>query len=178
MIWLKRIVTALVLLVVILLVVGLFLPREVQVERSIHIDAKPQSVFTKVTDLTQFNQWSPWYGLDPSARYEISGKAGERGHKLAWQSDKPDVGSGSMTLIEFNAPGYVAMKLDFAGQGQADSYFRIRPEQGGSDVTWGFRTNFGNDLVGRYVGLFMDSILGRQYEEGLAKLKKVLERRA
>ncbi|EKE75901.1 SRPBCC family protein [Gallaecimonas xiamenensis] len=176
MVWLKRLVTALVLLVVLFLVVGLFLPRDVQVERSLHMDASPRQVFAVVSDFHQFNDWSPWYGLDPAARYDIAGEPGQSGHSLSWQSNKAEVGNGTMRLLEANAPGYVAMKLDFGNQEEADSYFRIKAEGSGSQVTWGFRTNFGNDVLGRYFGLLMDKILGDQYQQGLMKLKEKVEK--
>lgn len=175
MVWLKRVVTALVLLVVILLIVGLFLPRDVQVERTITITAPPQQVYAEVVDLKHFNHWSPWFGIDPATRYVLAGKLGQPGQQLSWQSDNPSVGKGSMTLVESNAPGYVAFKLDFGPQGQADSYFRIRKDGKQSEVTWGFRTNFGNDIAGRYFGLMMDSVLGKDFEKGLASLKKTVE---
>ena len=174
MVWLKRIALAVVLLVVVLLVVGLFLPRNAQVERSLFIQAPPAVVYTEVSDFNRFNAWSPWYGEDPQARYTVSGQPGQAGHQLRWQSAKPEVGNGAMTLVEANPPGYVGIKLDFGPQGQADSYFRIRPVNGGSNVTWGFQVDFGNDVIGRYVGLMLGTMVGNQYQKGLENLKKVI----
>ncbi|WP_341502305.1 SRPBCC family protein [Gallaecimonas sp. GXIMD4217] len=172
---LKRLLALAILLVVAFMVIGLFLPREVQVERRIHIDAAPAAVYAKVSDLRSFNDWSPWYELDPQAQYQYEGPDAGVGAKMSWHSDKPDVGSGSQEIVEVSAPGYVAIRLDFGDQGQADSYFRIREEKGGSELTWGFRVDFGNDIMGRYMGLMMDTMVGGEYEKGLAKLKGQLE---
>ncbi len=172
---LKRILISLVVLVVVITVIGFFLPREVQVERQVIIQAPPQVVFDRVSDMTRFNDWSPWHGLDPDANYQFSGPASGVGARMSWTSDKPEVGSGSQEIVDVTAPGYVAIKLDFGDQGQADSYYRIRDYQGGSELTWGFKVDMGNDIVGRYLGLMMDSLVGTEYEKGLAKLKTQLE---
>lgn len=42
-------------------------------------------------------------------------------------------------------------------------------------ATWGFDTDLGMNPIARYFGLVMDSMLGADYEKGLAKLKQVCE---
>ena len=79
---LKKIVLALVVLIVLLAAIGMMLPRNVHVERSIVIDAPPATVFALVDGYKQFNKWSPWAALDPNAKYTI-GRAGVRRRRQA-----------------------------------------------------------------------------------------------
>ncbi|MGO4774642.1 SRPBCC family protein [Lysobacter sp. 2RAB21] len=45
----------------------------------------------------------------------------------------------------------------------------------GTRVTWTLESEHGNNLVSRWFGLLLDSMVGKDYEKGLAKLKQVLE---
>jgi len=42
-------------------------------------------------------------------------------------------------------------------------------------ATWGFHNDIGFNPIGRFFGLMMDGMLGPDYEDGLARLKKVAE---
>ncbi len=173
--WFKRLLAAVAVLLVIVVTVGLFLPDRVHVERSIVIDAPPERVFPLVNDYRNFNQWSPWYGMDPDARYRFDGPESGVGAKLSWDSDNPDVGSGSQQIVESRANALVRTHLDFGDQGVAEARFTLSPEGTGTRVTWGFDTDFGYNLVGRYFGLLFESMIGPDYEQGLANLKRVAE---
>ncbi|WP_115720456.1 SRPBCC family protein [Gallaecimonas mangrovi] len=169
--WLKKAITALVVCIVALLVIGLFLPRDSQFARSISIKAPPEQIYATLTDLRQFNSWSPWYA-GATASYQVTGKAAEPGQQLKWQQNDKTGDQGSMTLLESDKPGYVAFRLQFAGHDQADISFRIRQTANGSDVTWGYFADMGNDISDRYLGLVMEHALGPDFDKGLKALKK------
>ena len=57
----------------------------------------------------------------------------------------------------------------------ATAYYDLQAEEGGTRVTWGFDTDFGHDLVGRYFGLVLGPLIGADYEKGLANLKALAE---
>lgn len=85
----------LVALYFILCIVG---PAHVKVERSININASADLIKTKLGDYKFFHEsWSPWTEKDPGMKTTYTGEAGKEGHSIAWESDKKDVGKGSMT---------------------------------------------------------------------------------
>lgn len=170
-----KILIVLVIGVILLLGVGLFLPGAAHVERSISIDAPPSTVFGLVNGFREFNQWSPWFDRDPEAQYTYAGPDSGVGAKMSWTSDQPDVGSGSQEIVASEPYGSVRMILDFGEQGIADSYFELVPGDTGTRVTWGFDTELGRNPIARYFGLFFDSLIGPDYESGLANLKKLAE---
>ena len=97
---------------------------------------------------------------------------------MQWNSGDPNVGGGGQSIVAADPNQRVDMKLDFGDQGEADAYFVLAPSvdhPGSTRVTWGLRVEFGWDLVGRYVGLFMDKQIGTSYAEGLADLKTLVE---
>jgi len=172
---LKRLIYGLVLLVILLAVFGLLLPDSAHMERSIAIKAPADKVFARVNDLRAFNDWSPWHGIDPKTEYHFEGPDSGVGAKVTWSSEHPDVGNGSQEIIESRANELVRTHLDFGPQGTAQAYFDLSPENSGTRIVWGFDTEFGFDIVGRYFGLMLESMIAPDYETGLAKLKQLVE---
>lgn len=171
----KSILGALLGIAVILAVIGLILPRSVEVKRSAHINAPPATVFSLVNGFRHFNRYSPWAELDPKTKYVFSGTDEGTGAVMEWHSDDANVGNGRQEIIASIPNEKVAMTLEFDGMGGATSEFWLAPAEGGTDVTWRFELDFGYDLIGRYFGLLMDGMIGPDYEKGLAKLKAVAE---
>ncbi len=174
---LKTLLAVIAGLAVIFVVVGLFLPRTVTMERSIVVDAPPSSVFEVLNDLRAMREWAPWYERDPDAHYRYEGPDAGVGATVHWDSDHPEVGSGTQEIIESRPDEYIRTRLDFGAQGEAEAWFALTAVDGGTEVTWGFVTDFGNNIIGRYFGLVLESMLAPDYEAGLAKLKQVVESR-
>ena len=172
---LRTILLSLAALLAVFLLVGLFLPTSAHVERSITTRAHPAAVYEVVSDLRRFNEWSPWFDLDPQADYTYSGPERGVGAKLAWTSAQRSVGSGSQEIVAAVPERSVTMRLDFGPDGRATARLDITPVDGGSRVTWAFDTSFEGSYLGRYFGLFLDRLVGADYEEGLARLKRLLE---
>ncbi len=65
--------------------------------------------------------------------------------------------------------------LDFGTPGTAVAYFNLDENGKNTTVIWGLNTEFGYNVMGRYFGLVLESMLESDYEAGLAKLKEVVE---
>lgn len=172
---LKILFKSLLLLVVVLAVVSLFLPANTRVGRSVQIDAPPARVFQYVNDFRQFNRWSPWFGIDPDTKYVFSGPESGVGSRMEWSSEDPNVGKGVQEIVGSVEPERVDTHLAFDGQGDANAAFLLMPNDGGTEITWQFDVEWGYNPIGRYMGLMMDDMVGKSYEEGLQKLKLLAE---
>ena len=172
---LKKLAIGLVTLIALLAVVGFLLPDDAHVERSAVINAPECTVFAQLTDFRRFNEWSPWVGIDPNTQYTFSDPSYGPGATMSWTSDHRNVGSGTQEIKSVDPYKEVQVALDFGDQGQADAFYRLSPEGEGTRITWGFDTSFEGNILGRYFGLFMDSMVGASYDEGLAKLKAIAE---
>lgn len=171
----KWILLAIVGMLALFFAVGFLLPKDVRVERSMEIDATPQAVFEMVSDFRQFNRWQPWAQIDPTTRYVYEGPATGAGSRMLWYSDHPEVGDGTQEIIESEPYSLVRTSLDFGMQGTAIADYLIEETNGGSTLTWTLETNMGGNPVMGYVALMMDGMVGTAYEEGLAKLREILE---
>lgn len=175
---LRTVAIVLVTLVVLGAGIGLLLPAAVHVERSIAIDAPPEKVFEILNSFKRYNEWSPWYDYDPAALYTYSGPPAGVGARMEWVSQKQEVGSGSQEITASEPPRRVAVHLEFTGQDPADAHYDIVPEGTASRLTWGFDADFGNNLLYRYLGLFLDALVGKDFEKGLARIKALAESEA
>ena len=176
--FLKYFFIVIAVLVIALVVVGFFLPKQVHVERTIIINASQDKVFQQVNTYKNYNDWSPWFKLDPDADYEFSGPDSGVGATMSWQSEDSQVGSGSQKIVESRSPSFVKSELVF-GEDPNPGYAIFELEELGpreTKVTWSFDADFGSNIIGRYFGLFMDGMLGPSYEEGLQSLKKNIEK--
>jgi len=174
---LRNLVIGVLVLIGAVIVTGFFLPDAAHVERSILIKAPPQTVFRLLNGFDHFNEWSPWAKLDPKTQYTRQGPAEGVGAKLAWFSENPNVGSGSQEIIESLPPGRIRVKVEFTGFDSDNvATYTLVPEDGATRMTWGYDTRFEGNLLGRYFGLLLDRMLGKDYETGLLNLKLLAER--
>ncbi|MCP5313128.1 MAG: SRPBCC family protein [Chromatiaceae bacterium] len=160
---------------VLLLVIGLLLPSSSAVERSIAIDAPPEKVFPHLNGMRAFHAWSPWSSIDPDTEYTFSGPEQGVGSRMVWQSGNAQVGGGSQEITESVPNERVATRLEFGDKGDGEASFLLEPSAGATVVRWQFKTEFGWDLFGRYVGLMLDNLIGSSYERGLQTLKEHIE---
>jgi uncharacterized protein YndB with AHSA1/START domain len=172
---LKWLFAAVALLLGLGLIVALFAPDEVHMERAIVIDRPPAEVFAVLNDFRRFNDWSPWAAKDPQAKYTWSGPSSGVGARLAWEGDPATVGTGSQEITASVPNERVETALDFGEQGNARARWTLTPEGAGTRVVWGFDTDFEGNLVGRLFGLMLERMLAPDYEAGLASLKRVVE---
>jgi hypothetical protein len=173
--FIKRFVLTILIALAVVAAVALLLPDRAHVERSIAIDAPPSKIFPFINNLREFNRWSPWFSRDPAAEYRYSQPASGKGARMSWHSTLRDVGNGSQTIVAVKRDEMVKTLLDFDWPGTAYATFLLAPVPDGSIVTWQFDVQFGFDLVGRCIGLFMDRWIGPDYEQGLNNLKRLAE---
>lgn len=170
---LKKVLIGLVVLIVVLTALAFVLPAQSRVERAIVINAPTATVFAVMRDFEQFNQWSPWAELDPNTQYTYSGTRGEVGAKYEWRGNSA-VGAGSQEITAIENNQSIAIHLIFEGQGDARVAYQLH-EQNGTQVVWSFVSEHGFNPLNRWFGLMLDSMIGADYEKGLAKLKNYIE---
>lgn len=170
----RRLLSVLLAIVVTIIVVGFFLPREVLVQRSVVIDTSPEVAFEVLNDLAYFNAWSPWFSRSSGAEYRLEGPPGGEGAALAW-SDRDGSETGRLWITESRPLERIALRMEL-GETESEQFFLIQPESGGVEVSWGMRMRFGAlDLTGRYIGLMLPSLVGGDLKRGLDSLKAYLE---
>ncbi len=172
---LRYLVLALIFLLLVVVVIGFFLPSKVKMERSIDIDRDAATIFQVVNSLSNFNKWSPWFEKDINAQYTVSGNVAGVGSKLSWQGNQ-NVGTGSNEIIESQSNQSIKMRM-FFGKDDKPAYATIflKPSTKTTKVTCAFENDFGYNVFFRYFGLVLEDMIAPDYEKGLANLKKHVE---
>lgn len=173
---LKRVLLGLAILLLLVSAVGLlFFSAHIEVNRSVTIKASSEAVFDYVNEIRNFNEWSPWYRMDTAAKYVFEGPAFGKGASMKWESDSANVGKGSMVYTESVPYSVIKQDLDFMDGGIAKSEYRFSLSDSGTVMTWHFAVDAGANPLLRIIGAFMDKMVGRDFDKGLARLKKILE---
>jgi effector-binding domain-containing protein len=156
--------------------VGMFLPRSVSVERQTTISAPQETVFAVVNSLRAFQKWSPWANLDPALAVTYEGPDAGVGQKMSWVSKKRDIGSGSQTITESTQGEHVASHIDLGEMGSATAILTLSPAEGGTTVAWRFTSDKVKGPIAPYFLLMAKGSVAKDYERGLANLKAFAEK--
>ena len=151
-----------------------------RIERSTTIAAAPEAIFPRINDFHAWEAWSPYETMDADLGKTYSGPASGQGAAYAWVGRK--AGSGRMEIVRSEAPSSespskIVIQLDFSKPMTVHNTaeFTFEPAGAGTRVTWAMHGP--NTLMSKVMGLFfsMDKLVGPQFEEGLANLKRVAE---
>lgn len=161
---------------VVLIAIGMILPRQVNVARSIEIDAPADKIFPHINSLKLMAEWSPWMGRDPAMQATYNEVEDGKGAMMEWASEQRDVGSGKQEIVASTPNESVTTALDFGDMGLAEAKLALIETGGSTTVTWTLDSDMGVSPVGRWMGLMMDRWVGGDYEQGLTNLKTLVEK--
>ena len=159
--------------IVLLILVGLALPRTSRVEVQTEIDANAATVFAQLNDFRRFSLWAPLTDIDPNVRILYSGKRRGVGSTITWNG--PLAGSGTQTITASRPFERVDITMNRGETGEAHTWFTLAQDDGGTSVTWGFDTDYGLNILGRYLAPVFSRVVAREYRSGLARLKELAE---
>lgn len=146
------------------------------VQRSTTIEAPPDRVYAHIIDFHHWADWSPWEEMDPAVDKTFSGSDSGKGAKYAWSGNRK-VGQGSMEITDASEPSHVEIALEFLKPFKASNTtsFSLEPAGDATNVTWTMTGE--KTFMTRLMGIFksMDSMVGPDFEKGLAKLKATTE---
>lgn len=167
----KKILLALLLLIVAFCVVAALQPADFRITRTATIPAPPVTVFDYCNDLHKWQEWSPWAKLDPNCKLTFTGPAAGVGASFHWAGNN-EVGEGTMTITESSATHLVRTKLEFLKPFAATNTvdFTLEPKGKETVMTWSMYGK--NDFMGKVFSLAVncDKMIGGDFERGFANL--------
>ena len=174
---LKTILIVIVVLIAAVLAFATTKPDTFSVQRSTSIKAPPEKIFAVVNDFHRWTEWSPWEKLDPAMKRTRSGAASGKGAVYAWEGNSK-AGAGRMEIVESTPASKVGIQLDFIKpfEGHNIAEFKLVPQGDATNVVWTMTgpTPFVSKLMQVFVN--MDTLIGKDFEEGLANLKALSEK--
>lgn len=169
-----KILMTLIAVAVALVGAGFALPSGFKVERSVRIEAPAAAVYALVASPREWKRWSAWNQRDPAMEIEYTGPEAGVGARWAWKSATE--GNGEMEFTAAQPGERVDYLLRFPEFGmESTGVLRIEPDGSGVRVSWSNVGDMGGNPINRWFGLFMDKLVGPDFEAGLANLKREAE---
>ncbi len=163
--------------IAVVLILAAAKPDEFSVRRAATVKAPPDKIFTLINDFQRWGSWSPWENRDPAMTRSYSGAESGKGAVYAWDGNR-NVGSGRMEILDASSPSKIVIKLDFFKPFEAHNTaeFTMQPQGGATDVIWVMHgpAPFMSKVM--QVFMNMDSMIGKDFEIGLANLKRLAEK--
>jgi uncharacterized protein YndB with AHSA1/START domain len=163
--------------IAIVLLIALTKPNTFAVQRAISIKAPAEKIFALINDFHQWGTWSPYENKDPAMKRTYSGANSGKGAVYAWDGNK-NVGSGRMEILDTSVPSKIVIKLDFFKpfEGHNTAEFTMLPQGDATNLTWVMHGPA--PFMSRLMQVFMniDKMIGKDFEVGLANLKKITEK--
>jgi hypothetical protein len=157
-------------------------PATFSVARAIDVKAPPEKIFPLINDFHQWVSWSPYENKDPAMKRSYSGAESGKGAVYGWEGNS-NVGTGRMEILETqiletSAPSKILIKLDFFKpfEGHNTAEFTMLPQGGATHLSWVMRGPA--PFISKLMQVFMnlDHMVGKDFEIGLANLKKLTEK--
>lgn len=175
----KAIRFAIVLIIIILalvLIAGLFAPTDVVVTRSVVIKAPRASAMDQITRFKNWPAWSPWQEKDTAMKVVYNGEDGQVGSGYHWNGDEKKVGEGEMKNTGLTDS---SMKFDIDIIKPWDMHmpgsFVVKDTNGMTKVSWSITKHTAYPFNASNLVVDIDKYMGADFEQGLSKLKKLLE---
>ena len=168
----------LVIAIAVVLIVASRKPDRFTVRRTAVVQASAERIFPLVNNFQEWAMWSPWENRDPAMKRSFGGPDSGKGAVYAWDGNRK-VGSGRMEILDASQPSKILIKLDFFKpfEGHNTAEFTFVPERDASATNVIWVTQGPSPFMSKVMQVFMniDAMIGRDFEAGLANLKKLAE---
>jgi effector-binding domain-containing protein len=172
--FLKKLLIWLTVIIVLLVIISFFLPKQMHVERTATINAPAEAIFAQVNDYKNWEKWSPWHKKDPNMKLVYDGPTAGQGASYKWESE--EVGNGNQKITASVPNDSIITEMYFMeSKDPAYGKFFFAPSDSGTVLIWVMEMDNGMNPLSRWMSVLMKGMIEDDFEEGLANLKKVTE---
>jgi effector-binding domain-containing protein len=161
-------------MLILVVIVGAFLPRRATVSRSLLFHCPRDQVFEQVNTTRNWENWSPWHQIDSAMLIKYSGIEKGNNAGFSWNSSNKNVGNGKIEIASSLPYDSIILDMDFMENGNAQEKFVFSETDSGTLVTWSMTSDLGKNPINRYFGLLMDKFVGPDFEKGLDNMRKFI----
>lgn len=155
------------------MLLGIFARKDYRIERSAEINAPREVVFEQVHLFKNFKNWSPWHVYDLNMKSEITGTDGEPGARYNWAGNEK-IGTGYL-LLKTVTSTRIESDVDW-GWGASPTFFTLEEIAGKKTrVQWVMDMHIAFPWNAFAMLTDVNAFVGKDFENGLANLKRVCE---
>ncbi|KGI77841.1 hypothetical protein [Oleiagrimonas soli] len=180
-------ITALIIVAVLAVVVGVLMPSTGHVQRTTMVSKDIRDVYDVFNNFRRFKDYAVLRAYDPSLTYSLEGKAYGPGAAISWTSNVPKVGNGRLEIVSAD-PGFA----DVADQGSATIVWKVQNDWPGHNkrftidmeragrgkrlvkVTWSYDVDYGWNLLDRYSNLYIHGTPDSMVQYSLGNVQDML----
>ena len=170
----RKFLSFIILLLLILGIIGYFLPSNFTVGKTVTISSTPAHIHEYVGDLSKWNIWTAHKNEDPTIEITIGEKTTGIGASQSWM-DK--YGGGSLTFTSWSPEKGIEYDLFFQG-GKYKSKSAIQYDSNSptrTRVHWTLQGDMNMPIIGGYFALYMKYSIGKMFKDGLNQLEFIIE---
>lgn len=166
-------------LLVLVLIVAAFLPKDYAVTREVVIDRPVKEVFEYIRFVKNQDNYSVWNKIDPAMTKTYAGIDGEPGFLYGWDSKNKKAGKGEQSIASIKSGESVEMDLHFIKpfEGRAKAIMTtVATGLNQTRVKWAISSTMkypGNIMLPL---LNIEKAIGKDLEGGLQNLKTLLDK--
>jgi hypothetical protein len=149
-------------------VIATFAPKSYRVERSATIAGTPTQIWPKISNLRNWEAWSPWKEQDP-----ICVNTYESNSKMSWVGHKEKSGTGSLEIYNSKEDKKIEYNLNFVVPFESHSQGILEMEAidaNNTKLTWADYGDISFFMRPAMMMMDMDKLLGKDFERGLFKI--------
>jgi hypothetical protein len=171
----KYLAISIVIVAAFVFITGIFVPRNIKVERKVTIKTTQAFALGHVKSLRSMDDWFPWRELDPEMKVEFKGQDGTVGSKYLWNGNE-DVGKGFYEITAINE-SRVDGVFTFIEPWESKALTSIQLKKLNDDVevSWSFTNETPYPFNAFNLFYDMDNLIGKDFSRGLEKLKTKIE---
>ncbi len=165
-------------IIVLVLLLAAVMKKGYSVERSIVVNKPLKEAFQLMSSLEFQDSWSKWANLDPNMKKWYTGTDRTVGFMSKWESDHKNVGAGEQQITKIVPNERMETQLRFLKPFKAvcDGYFTSEAVgENQTKISWGFSGSMPYPMNIMLGLMKMEQQLGKDFEEGLANMKKKME---
>lgn len=180
-------ITALVIVALLGVVVGVLMPSSGHIERSALISKDIRDVYDVFNNFNRFKDYAVLRAYDPNMKYSLEGKTYGPGAAIDWTSSVPKVGNGKLEIVSAK-PGF----NEVSDQGTASIVWKITNDWPGHNkrftidmeragrgkrlvkVTWNYDVDYGWNLIDRYSNLYIHGTPDSVVQYSLGNIQSLL----
>ena len=163
----------------VLVVGGMIISPTFKVTRSVTINAPVYKIYALIADPRRWKEWTVWNQRDP--QMEITYPAPPNpatGKGAGWSWKSKTEGDGRMAFTSVDPGKQLGYELFFPDFGTTSTGELVLEKNtaGGIRLSWTMNGNMGNNPLFRWMALFADGMVGKDFEAGLSNLKALAEK--
>lgn len=167
---LRKVTRVLALIILVVIVVGFFLPTDYRVERSIVINASQDEIQQK---MFRGDYLSGWMFIQNGQVDSFEGVLSE-GDSVALSYDGV-AEKGLLSLVEMSSQAVLFDVRPKPKVNQVHNEIALQSQGAETEVTWIIEGDLNAGLLGPYLALFANDIAGKNFEKSLQQLKESIE---